>query len=588
MSKWQYTKNKDEPLNPKQVEYVIYVRKSTDPKSGKQEQSLWDQISACIEYAEREKLKLKLRPDDFSDFETAKDIVIRDTDPDEKNRKMFKKYENLFIIKEQDSWWDWPRPKRKNLIKRVKQDKVKWILSYSTSRLTRNMLEAWEIIDLVTKNKVCLQFTNFRFEDNATGKMMLGFLLVFDNYYSNNLSESVWRWKKEWVGRGKSQWDPKYGYQIIDWRYRKEEPYFSLMQQAFRKKIDENSSDKDIARRLNSNGMKSPSKGKKPVNPNSLHRIWTDSFYYWIYEHWKNSVDLTEVDRPWFVHMIEKEDFLILMERHLDRTKTHSIKKKNDTNIELHPIPDEIIVDEQWYRLTHNIPNIGKRIIPWYTKAKLLKPELTLAEYVKPSQIKYGVKNKLSKHKVEVNYEDIDRELMKVFSRFKPSPEVYKSYTKHMQSEMTVKHEERQKHLKTLRLALSESEQDERDYINNKAWLQRGDEVEKAVYSKERKRLWERVDWFKEQIGLLESQWRWELVKFEIFIKLLSELALKFKYATYVQKHLIVKYLVSNITVSKQKRIAVALKPWYELLELEPTRDGETRTHDHTTPSRVF
>lgn len=579
--------DKAEPLNPKLVEYAIYVRKSTNPNSWKQEQSIGDQITACIEYANREGLKLALRSDDFSDFETPKDITIRNTDPDEKNRSVFKEYNNLFIVKEQDSWWSWARLKWKNLIKWVKQGKIKWILTYSTSRLTRNMVDAGEIINLVNENKVCLQFTNFRFEDNATGKMMLGFLFVFDNYFSNNQSEVVGRWKREWVNRGKSQWDKKHGYQIIEWRYRKEEPYFGLMQMAFRKKIDDKSDDKTIAKRLNDNGMLTPTWSR--INANGLHAKWVESFFYGIYQHWKNEVDLTEVD-PWFEPMISKEDFLILMERHMDRSKAKTVKKKNDTNTQLDPIPEDIIKDYHGYKLTHNIPNIGKRIIPWYNKAKILNPNLTLAEYIKPSQIKYGVKNKqVSKaDRVEVNYEAIDNELLKIFSKFKPNPEVYEKYTKHMQSEYKTKNEERQNRLKTLRLALSESENNEANYIHKNGFLQWGDATEKAVYEKERKRLWERVYGFKQEIELLESQWRWELVAFEMFIKTLSELAVRFKYANYVQKHLIVKYLVSNITVSKQKRIAIALKPWYELLEEVQTRDGETRTHDHTTPSRVF
>ena len=36
-----------------EIEYVIYCRKSTEKTTGKQNQSIPDQINACMEFAER-------------------------------------------------------------------------------------------------------------------------------------------------------------------------------------------------------------------------------------------------------------------------------------------------------------------------------------------------------------------------------------------------------------------------------------------------------------------------------------------------------------------------------------------------------
>jgi len=38
----------------KEVEYIIYVRKSTDEASGKQQQSIPDQMEACLRFARNE------------------------------------------------------------------------------------------------------------------------------------------------------------------------------------------------------------------------------------------------------------------------------------------------------------------------------------------------------------------------------------------------------------------------------------------------------------------------------------------------------------------------------------------------------
>jgi len=85
------------------IDYVIYCRKSTDESSGMQVQSIPDQIKKCIEYAKNNGLKIKEKPQDFSDFETELDIKKEDTDTDIDSRRIYKETRNLFIIKEQKS-----------------------------------------------------------------------------------------------------------------------------------------------------------------------------------------------------------------------------------------------------------------------------------------------------------------------------------------------------------------------------------------------------------------------------------------------------------------------------------------------------
>ena len=50
----------------KNIEYVIYCRKSTDEKSGQQTQSIPDQIKRCMEYAKNNGLIIKQKPSNFS------------------------------------------------------------------------------------------------------------------------------------------------------------------------------------------------------------------------------------------------------------------------------------------------------------------------------------------------------------------------------------------------------------------------------------------------------------------------------------------------------------------------------------------
>ena len=69
-----------------EIEYVIYCRKSTEKTTGKQTQSIPDQINACMEFAERVWLKIKERPSDFSMFESEQEIYEQDHDDEPLNR----------------------------------------------------------------------------------------------------------------------------------------------------------------------------------------------------------------------------------------------------------------------------------------------------------------------------------------------------------------------------------------------------------------------------------------------------------------------------------------------------------------------
>jgi len=71
----------------------------------------------------------------------------------------------------------------------VKQGKIKGIISYSPDRQARNMLEGGELIDYVDQGLLALEYTNFHFDNSASGKMMLGIWFVFSKQYSDKLSE---------------------------------------------------------------------------------------------------------------------------------------------------------------------------------------------------------------------------------------------------------------------------------------------------------------------------------------------------------------------------------------------------------------
>jgi DNA invertase Pin-like site-specific DNA recombinase len=122
--------------------YVIYCRKSTDESSGKQTQSIPDQIQACLKYAKDKELDIMLKPDDFSQFESLSEIEKENEEVDIDNRRVYLDTRNLFIVKEQKSAKvPKERIKWNKLIKMIDKGEIEGLLSYSPDRQARNLVE---------------------------------------------------------------------------------------------------------------------------------------------------------------------------------------------------------------------------------------------------------------------------------------------------------------------------------------------------------------------------------------------------------------------------------------------------------------
>ena len=109
------------------MEYVIYVRKSTEDNSGeRQAQSIPDQIKKCVEYAEAHKdtVILKLKPKNF-EFETEEELKIEDADKELSHRRIYQETRKYYIIKERQSAKVTGRPKRNALIKKIEKGEIK-------------------------------------------------------------------------------------------------------------------------------------------------------------------------------------------------------------------------------------------------------------------------------------------------------------------------------------------------------------------------------------------------------------------------------------------------------------------------------
>lgn len=167
----------EETVDRTSLRYVLYARRSSEDEDA-QVRSIPDQIKQCQQFAEREGLHIV-------------EIV-----EEKKSAKVPNK-----------------RDEFNRVVRGINDGTYDAILSWHPDRLSRNMLESGQIIDLLDNDIIKdLSFVTYRFTNNASGKMMLGMLFVMAKQYSEDLSEKVLRGNRGNLRDGKSSGTPRWGY----------------------------------------------------------------------------------------------------------------------------------------------------------------------------------------------------------------------------------------------------------------------------------------------------------------------------------------------------------------------------------------
>jgi site-specific DNA recombinase len=161
-------KSGDGEQNP-DLKYVIYARKSTDATE-KQERSIGDKIGECKAFTERLRLRWV--------------GVIHE----EKSAKVSDK-----------------RVRFREMINGIKAGKYQAVLTWAPDRLSRNMKEAGEIIDLLDRGEIKdFKFSNgFTYNNDPAGKMLLGIAFVMAKQYSDQHSANITRTNRNKTKEGR-------------------------------------------------------------------------------------------------------------------------------------------------------------------------------------------------------------------------------------------------------------------------------------------------------------------------------------------------------------------------------------------------
>ena len=441
------------------------------------------------------------------------------------------------------------------------------------------MVEWWELIDLIDKNKLKdnkkewitvldVKYTNFHFEDNAAWKMMLWIWFVFSKQYSDKLWEDITRWNESKISSWKSLWTPKAGYFINEESYHEPDPIrFPLIKEAFQMKIAWET-ESVIREYLNSNWYTRHFKKnnqEKPISNTSLNSIFQDDFYYGTFIHWENSVNLKETNK-YYVPIITESEFDILQERYFKHPNVNKKWKTNDIFESIRIFDNDFILTEDGYHYIFSLPNRKQRFDPLIEDAWKKWILLQLKDVVKPNQINYKCSHKKSKYKnTSINVEQINAAIEKKLKGFKVSEKDFNLYINYINSQIDWIEKETKEKIESKNKRIGRLVSQKNNYIKLNMRFKEDDD-EKAIYEQTKKEYDSKIRFLRKEVEELDDWERNEILEYEMFIDLLSKADQYYKKWDYVQKWKIAKILFLNIKLDPKKRLHIQVKPEFETM----------------------
>ena len=195
------------------------------------------------------------------------------------------------------------------MINDIKRKVYDGILSWHPDRLSRNMLEGGEIIDLIDQGVIKdLKFKTHFFTRDPNGLMLLGMNFVLSKQYSDDLSVKVSRGVRSRFQEGKTP-TPKHGYLNDGGTFRPDGKSFELICEAWQMRLQGESLEV-ISDYMNKQGYSRVIKKDKRIikmSPKILSDVFRDSFYYGVLVQANQTVDLRELDSDFQPAVTEDE-----------------------------------------------------------------------------------------------------------------------------------------------------------------------------------------------------------------------------------------------------------------------------------------
>ena len=542
--------------------YVMYLRKSTDDEA-KQVRSLEDQQTECQFLADQ--IGVKVRDEDiFIESASAKKSG---------NRPIFD-----------------------TMLMGFKTGKYHGLLAWSPDRLSRNMKEAGEIIEMIDLEQIQdLHFKTYQFENNPNGKMLLGILFATSKQYSDKLSVDVSRGITGAIRDGKYVGVIKKGYYVdLDTGYfLPDTENWKLLRQAVEMRLKERKTNQEVAEFLNSSGFSyrkyqdEPYKRSK-LNKKTVAKLLSDPFYCGVYEYGKNYANLHEIYN--FIPLVTTDEHIVLSKNTADTfQKEYAGRKTNAQRLEFGILREKVICDFcdsimgfQRTKLTKG-KNAGSYTISFYCKNKDClrhKPKEATERFGKP--LPKSIRLKYLTAHIAWTLKHLTKNTEKA----------YKQYISRLEEQLKVDNAIAQRKVAEARLDLKKEQNNYSKY----QILQRDDPEAYKKHHKGKLEEQQQIVTAKEAT-LAQAESELERVSRALpteqqFVELVrSYLETLLKTKDLVEEDLVYRELVLNLRAGNDAVSVIKLNPPYNLmvdLEKVPSGRGErTWTSDLTVPNRA-
>lgn len=500
---------------PSAKRFCIYARRSSDEGSDKQYKSIPDQLQFCRDLAEREGIVVGEKHI-FTESGSAKTMG---------NRPVFDK-----------------------MLALVRKGEIDGIISWHPDRLSRNMLEAGIIIDLIDEGKIIdLKFCTHHFDNTAAGKMMLGILFAISKEYTDRLSVNVSRGHGTNLDKAISQGSYKWGYVRNDDGYYDAQPtLFPIVERVWQLRIQGGSFDGILAWLAKMDCKRTVEKkdkdGRKVVNTytitrSTLTRIFRDPLYYGVLrQRQKGKTVYKTISEfyPDFRSMVTEEEW-----KAVQQMGRSPVKKKSKQRF---PLRDNLIhctCGSSCY------PTTGQRGDNLYLYI-VCRAGAAHRQKKEPYRLRSKVVMEAIAKSLKKNFKPTKTNYEKYAATMRRAIEGDLADTRKQKAALTKKKTEAEKNLENLVLS---------------AFGRTLDKTEDAIYNQRKFALETEIKRCKKDLDDLDQNSLLQSFSYEEFSNFLRNADLYWKKADPDQKHALARFLFSNIVVDGRKALTLAYKP---------------------------
>lgn len=518
---------------PAVTHVFLYLRKSTRDEAERQIRSIGDQREDCLALSERLNLTIV---DEFVEARSA-------SRPNE--RPIFKN-----MLKE----LSYKDPNRR---------RAEGILAWHPDRLTRNALEAGQIIQMVDDEQIKdLFFPAYNFHNDTSGKEHLAIEFARAKGYTDRLSEVVCRGVNGREKEGAMIYPVKYGYQK-----RREVPENPAKCSLFPVPHPEQF---DIAQRmfslaLEGHGVREiqaylkdeyPDRRMLTLSLSVLDKRLRDSFYcgQWIimpgkkFERIINLTEITLADGTKFEPIVSVDEFKRLQELRGGK-RTHPVMRKNKR---INPFPGLVLCS-----------TCGRKMYPSYRKIiRAGRPREEQLGYECQAKQENGKPCPQSRIKAELLYEDVTAEIEAVFPAM--TKRDYQRYLFALNAFLSKKARDAKQDRSRITRSLTMIKAERLKIFEQRAALASAkayDKQSRAHYDARLKELAESEEKLTSSRAVNSLDTDRKFVSFKRFLELLTNMHQHWADADPAQKGEISKKLFLNLTVKGQKTRSISWNP---------------------------